>query len=286
MMDNSAFITIFTPTYNRFALLQRLYESINCISYENFEWLVVDDGSTDETESFFRTILNNTHFPITYIKQNNGGKHTAINRGAQEAKGELFFIVDSDDLLPSDSLEEINHYYSKIKNNSKIAGVVGRKKIINSEKSFDLKEKEFICSPFDFRYKFHYSGDMAEVIKTDILRQYPFPVFENENFVTESLVWFRIAEKYDFLYFDTSIYYCEYQEDGLTDNYWRLLKKNPKGSLLYYQELLKNNITKEQKFNILKTIKSIALSNGYGFFGLYKILGIYNFFLSFRKNIT
>lgn len=283
MLENSAFITIFTPTYNRFALLQRLYESINCISYENFEWLVVDDGSTDETESFFRTILNNTHFPITYIKQNNGGKHTAINRGAQEAKGELFFIVDSDDLLPSDSLEEINHYYSKIKNNSKIAGVVGRKKIINSEKSFDLKEKEFICSPFDFRYKFHYSGDMAEVIKTDILRQYPFPVFENEKFVTESLIWFRIGNTYDFLYFDKPVYLCEYQEGGLTDNYWKLIKNNPKGSLLYYRELLQKEISKEHKLNVLKTIKSIAASNGYSIWKLFNILGINNFLLLLKS---
>lgn len=283
MLENSAFITIFTPTYNRFQLLQRLYDSISHIKYSKFEWLVVDDGSTDETESFFRTILNNTHFPITYIKQNNGGKHTAINRGAQEAKGELFFIVDSDDLLPSDSLEEINHYYSKIKNNSKIAGVVGRKKIINSEKSFDLKEKEFICSPFDFRYKFHYSGDMAEVIKTDILRQYPFPVFENENFVTESLIWFRIGNTYDFLYFDKPVYLCEYQEGGLTDNYWKLIKNNPKGSLLYYRELLQKEISKEHKLNVLKTIKSIAASNGYSIWKLFNILGINNFLLLLKS---
>lgn len=283
MMDNSAFITIFTPTYNRFQLLQRLYDSISHIKYSNFEWLVVDDGSTDETESFFRTILENTHFLVRYIKQNNGGKHTAINRGVKEAKGELFFIVDSDDLLPSDSLKEINYYYSKIKNNLKIGGIVGRKKIINTEESSDFKEKEFICSAFDFRYKFHYSGDMAEVIKTDILRQYPFPVFENEKFVTESLIWFRIANTYDFLYFDKPVYLCEYQEGGLTDNYWKLIKNNPQGSLLYYRELLQKEISKEHKLNVLKTIKSIAASNGYSIWKLFNILGINNFLLLLKS---
>lgn len=287
-MSHNAFITIFTPTYNRLKLLYRLYDSILNINYDNFEWLIVDDGSTDGTKAFFDTIAKDSRFSIRYIRQENGGKHTAINRGVEEAEGELFFIIDSDDFLPQDSLVNINNYYAKIRDNTKIAGIVGRKKIINNDNfpTYAFENHEFVCSAFDFKYKLNYVGDMAEVIRTDILRKYPFPVFENENFVTESLVWFRISEKYDFLYFDKSIYYCEYQEDGLTDNYWRLLKKNPKGSLLYYQELLKNDITKEQKFNILKTIKSIAFSNGYGFFGLFRILGIYNFFLCFRKNIT
>ncbi|MBV6880924.1 glycosyltransferase family A protein [Epilithonimonas ginsengisoli] len=277
-MSNSAFITIFTPTYNRFTLLQRLYDSILQIEYEDFEWLVVDDGSSDDTEFFFKAISENAHFPIRYIKQKNGGKHTAINKGLEEANGELFFIVDSDDILPPNSLKNINFQFSKVKDNPKIGGIVGRKKNIAENISiYDFHEKEFISSAFDFRYKFLYQGDMAEVVKTDVLRQYPFPVFEKEKFVTESLVWFRIAKTFDFLYFDEIIYLCEYQEDGLTDNYWKLIKSNPRGSILYYKEFLENNISEAQRASTLKTIKTIALANGYSFFDLFRMLNIDQF---------
>ena len=101
-------ITVFTPTYNRSYIIERLYHSLKRQTFRDFEWIVIDDGSTDDTELRFTQIQNDSNdFPIHYIKTANGGKHRAINKGVTRASGELFYIVDSDDFLPDDALEII-----------------------------------------------------------------------------------------------------------------------------------------------------------------------------------
>ena len=107
-------ITVFTPTYNRARLLSRLYESLKAQTYQSFEWIIVDDGSTDNTEAVIDSLLERPSeygFSLRYFKQQNGGKHRAINRGVQEARGELFFIADSDDYLPDDSFVKVAKKY-------------------------------------------------------------------------------------------------------------------------------------------------------------------------------
>ena len=102
-------ITVFTPTYNRGYTIERLYRSLQRQVFDDFEWIVIDDGSNDNTEALFQTFLRTKNqFPITYKKVSNGGKHRAINLGVQMAQGELFFIVDSDDYLTDRALEEID----------------------------------------------------------------------------------------------------------------------------------------------------------------------------------
>src|SRR5690606_37404069 len=169
-------ITIFTPTYNRAHLLNRLFESIKNLSYENFEWLIVDDGSTDETEKLINRFREKSKFKIIYVKQENQGKYMAINNGVKLANKELFFIVDSDDWLPNDSLNRIDEYYKKIKSNEGFAGVAGLKKVMNKNaESISLHENEFITNSLDFRFTYNYSGDVAEVYRTSVLKDYPFP---------------------------------------------------------------------------------------------------------------
>ena len=111
------YITIFTPSYNRAYRLLALYESLCNQTCFDFEWLIVDDGSNDNTEELVQTWLNESKFNIRYIKQCNGGKHRAVNHGVREAKGELFYIVDSDDILPKDAIECIMQQYLTIKDN-------------------------------------------------------------------------------------------------------------------------------------------------------------------------
>jgi glycosyltransferase involved in cell wall biosynthesis len=121
-------ITIFTPTYNRRQLIERLYQSLLSQTQKNFEWLVIDDGSTDNTENYFTDLLAKQQpFPIRYIKQENGGKHRAINKGVQNANGELFFIVDSDDYLTENAIEKINQWVATLDNSHKWAGISGLK---------------------------------------------------------------------------------------------------------------------------------------------------------------
>ncbi|QNS40624.1 glycosyltransferase family 2 protein [Chryseobacterium manosquense] len=277
-MKKIPFISIFTPTYNRAALLPRLYSSLKSLKDQNFEWIIVDDGSTDRTQALVEDFISEGVISIQYYSQANSGKHIAINKGAELARGELFFIVDSDDFLPENSLETIGKYYEKIKDNAKIAGICGKRKFLNADRqNLHLKKKEEVCTPFEFRFVKHYEGDMAEVIKTEVMRTYSFPKFHGEIFCTEALVWNRIGKDYDILYFDEFIYECEYQDDGLTSKYFQLLLDNPKGSLLYYRELLSFNLDKRKRKETLRIYNHIAKCNSLSKIKVLHNLGIRDF---------
>lgn len=232
-------ITIFTPTYNRAYRLPDLYKSLQRQNCKDFEWLVVDDGSTDNTSELFEQWqVEEKTFSIRYFKQPNGGKHRAVNRGVKEAKGELFYIVDSDDILPSKSIETIIHYYNQIKDNIQFAGVCGLRAYhngerIGGERNFGILD----CTSLDFRYKYCIKGDMAEVIRTHVLKEFPFPEVEGEKFCPEALIFNRIATKYKLRYFYEKVYLCEYLEDGLTASIVRVRMKSPQTSTQYYSEL-------------------------------------------------
>lgn len=237
-------ITVFTPTYNRSNLLSRLYESLCLQTFTSFEWLIGDDGSTDNTEQLIAGFINENKITIRYFKQENGGKHRAINRGVKEARGELFFIVDSDDRLPLKALEVIADYYYQIEHDDNFAGICGLKTFfdgrqVGGEQDFGSMD----CSMLDIRYKYHIRGDMAEVVKTDVMRQHPFPEYDNERFCPEALVWNRIAQRYVMRYFHEPIYECEYQQGGLTDRIVRIRMESPRASMECYRELSHYNIS-------------------------------------------
>lgn len=241
-------VTVFTPTYNRAYILNNLYQSLCRQSYWDFEWLIVDDGSTDNTEGLIASWLDESKISLCYIKQPNGGKHRAINRGIQEANGNLFFIVDSDDYLADNAIERILFFYESIKENNQFAGLSGVRAYPSGERiGGELPFYILKASTLELRMKYHISGDMAEVYKTDILRQYPFPEFAGERFCPEALVWNRIAQKYKLYYFNEKIYVCDYLADGLTAHIVQVRMKSPLTSLLYYSELYFMDIPVVQK---------------------------------------
>jgi glycosyltransferase involved in cell wall biosynthesis len=245
-------ITIFTPTYNRSDLLKRLFESLKQQTFKNFEWLIVDDGSTDNTKEIVSYFQNDSFFPIVFRTQQNSGKHIAINRGLDIAKGELFFIVDSDDWLNIDALERIYSHYIQIKGNKLFAGVCGLKVYPNGQKTGGEQEFGILdCNSLDFRFKYRIKGDMAEVFITDILKKYYFPEIEAEKFCPEALVWNRIAQHYKLRYFYEKIYYCEYRPDGLSANITKMRAKSPISTCTYYAELSKNKIPFYQKIKAI-----------------------------------
>lgn len=231
-------ITVFTPAYNRGNLLPRLYQSLLLQNFKDFEWLIVDDGSTDQTAEVVKGFMIEEKLDIVYIRKENGGKHTAINRGVKEARGRLIFIVDSDDYLPDNSLDIINEESKDVLDDHRFAGVVGMDsypdgKIIGGEKDFQT----MISNHVEVRYRLHWKGDMSEVWKTDILRKYPFPEYPGEKFVTEAVVWDQISLKYQLKYFNKPIYFRDYQEGGLTSNIRKIHRNSPLGSMLYCRQL-------------------------------------------------
>ena len=188
-------ITIFTPTYNRRQLIERLYQSLLSQTAKNFEWIVVDDGSTDNTEKYFSELLSKSQpFPIRYIKQPNGGKHRAINHGVQLANGELFFTVDSDDYLTKDAVEKVIKWAKSLDNSHKWAGVAGLRgdynlNIIGERNNLSY----YIDAKNTERRQNNLQGDKPEIYFTEILKKFPFPEIPGENFISEEIVSNKLA---------------------------------------------------------------------------------------------
>lgn len=234
-------ITVFTPTYNREHLLSRLYKSLCEQKFTDFEWLIIDDGSRDKTEEMVKRLINdNQHqFKIRYIYKDNRGKHTAVNLGTHKAKGDLFFIVDSDDVLSNNALEVVADKWQKVKDNPKIAGVVGLDYDRNTNQVIGsgLPQDTILCNAMEIRYQHHVTGDLKEVFRTSVLRQFPFPEIPEERFCPEQLCWFRIAQRFKLYYFNIPIYCVEYQSDGITSVITKARMKSPIASMMTYAEL-------------------------------------------------
>lgn len=230
-------ITVFTPTFNRGYIIESLYRSLQKQTFTNFEWIIVDDGSTDNTEELINQFISeNNIFPIVYCKKTNGGKHRAINDGLRIAKGEMFFIVDSDDYLTNNSLEIIDKVEKTIPlvSKQKFAGVCGLKGYSISDTVGSTFDGEYLDITSLEREKYRICGDKSEVFYTELLKKYRFPEFEGENFITECVVWDKIAyDNYKLRFFNEIVYICDYLPDGLSANSDKLFKKTPKGYGLY-----------------------------------------------------
>lgn len=237
-------ISVLTPTYNRGYIIKKLYDSLLEQLDKSFEWIVIDDGSIDDTEKIFQKILEDKKINLKYIKKENGGKHTAINKGLEFAKGEIIIIVDSDDYLTQNAIQRIREESKKILNRKEFAGVSFRKIRISDKKIIGnnlLKEEYTDTNSIDYRYKYKIYGDIAECFKLEILKKFPFPIYENEKFVPEALVWNRIANNYKMRFFNNEgLYMCEYLPDGYSQQFDKLRIENPEAYKDYYKEEIYN----------------------------------------------
>ena len=279
-----AFLTVFTPTYNRGYLLNNLFESLLKQNIKNFEWIIVDDESTDDTEKIISEwSRRNNNFPIRYLKQQHGGKHRAINKGIKLAKGKFFFIVDSDDSLIENATELVEKWCKEIEDRKDIAGVSGMKiskgLFLGGDPKIDKGHNWVEASNLE-REKYHLGGDKAEVYKTDILKKYSFPEFEGEYFITEAVCWNAIAaDGYKIRWYSQPIYQCEYLEDGLTKNDANGISgsiENYKGYCYYISQCLKvknvwgwsgnlrqyNKVAKALKKNWKQRADDLKITNG------------------------
>ena len=240
--------TVFTPTFNRKELLEKLYKSLQKQTYTDFEWLIVDDGSTDGTGEKVKEFLEESKLDIKYFYKENGGKQRAYNFATDKANGELFICLDSDDEYVENGFETILKYWEKHEKNGEIAGMgylsmYPDGEIIGSS----FPEKEMISTQFDIYNKYGVKGDKGLMFRTEIIKKYKFPIFDDEKFITEAVVYNRICEKYKMVYVNEKIEIKEYQEDGLTAKYNNLLLRNPKGQALYHNEINFQNLTFKQK---------------------------------------
>lgn len=281
-MNNKIKITVFTPTYNRGYIIAKCYESLKNQTFKDFEWVIYDDGSSDNTKEVVEGFIKEGLINIRYYYGKNAGKHVAINRGTDLAEGELFFIVDSDDYLTEDSLKLVNEAWNSIEDNNKnkYAGVSGRRYLVNKDNNkFNFSEKYYDADTIRFNLIDNNIQDKAEVYVTDILRRYKFPEFKDENFMTEAVVWYKIAEDgYKIRWFNDDIYICEYLEDGLTANFYSRRVKSIKSTCYSYNQLSSFNLP--LKYKIRYKINYFRYGfNKYTIYELYKNLDKKQFFI-------
>ena len=237
-------ITVFTPTYNRAYIIETLYRSLQRQSCTDFEWLVVDDGSSDGTEELFaKWAREENPFPIRYHKQENGGKCRAINRGLEMAQGELFFTVDSDDYLTDDALEKIVRWDAELPKDEKYCGFAGNRGVTPESTPNRLFEGGYLDGTALDRYGDKrelygkVDGERAYVFYTDIHRQYMYPEFPGEKFLTEAVTWDLMAwEGYKMRFYNDIIWIWEYKEDGLTKAGYKVFLNNPQGTGLFFRQ--------------------------------------------------
>lgn len=240
-------ITILTPTYNRAYTLNRLYNSLCAQTNKRFEWLIIDDGSTDNTANLVEAMQQDAKIAIQYHRQTNSGKHVAVNEGVKLSDRDWVFIVDSDDMLTKNAIniiiDAINHYSEK----KHIVGLCFRKAYFNNKMiGVEIAEDILNISPTEASQLFQ--GDLAYIFTKQALINNPFPVIDNEKFVPELYVWNKIADRGSILFFPKKIVYlAEYLADGYTQNFKNNLRKNPQGFKLFYQDQLKREKSLKNK---------------------------------------
>jgi len=262
-------ITLLTPTYNRRDTLEFVYKSLIRQTNKNFIWMIVDDGSSDNTSKLIKKFISDGLIDIEYYYKDNGGKHTALNYGIKKIKTEYILILDSDDYLKDDSVEIVLSSWKKYNKNKKI-GCLSFLKTYPDGKVIGKKytEKEVVSNHIDFRYNRNLLGDMCEVFKTSILKKYPFPVFDGERFLSEAIIWNKIAYDYDTVYINYPIYIANYMESGLSANSLRLRYKSPNGAMA------NANMFLDSRFRLTIRMKNAILYDGFALLAHKKILEI------------
>ena len=229
-------ITIMTPTYNRAYVLPRLYDSLCQQTRRDFEWLVIDDGSTDGTAELIFDYRVKSDFSINYYYKENGGKHRAINEGVVHATGDWIIIVDSDDLLTGDAVAKLYDVMNHI--GSEFVGMCFRRTTLSGHIigiSDPAWIKSIVMQPIMAGHVL--KGDLAYVFRTNVMRECPFPEFPGEKFVPELYIWNKIADIGKIVFYvDQVIYLCEYLPDGYTSNFKKNLRSNPCGFGLFYRD--------------------------------------------------
>ena len=258
-------LTVFTPTYNRAYILPRLYESLLKQTDRNFEWVIVNDGSTDNTRELVKEWINENKFTIRYYEQENQGKPMAHNMGVEMSSGEIFTCVDSDDFLTDNAIEIINRKWNECKKEKKCIGIVGtRIKLDGQPVGSGIIPGVQNSTLYDLYNKHKYTGDTILVYKTEILKKYKFPKIEGEKFIPETYLYNQLDAEGELATIKDGVYVCEYLNDGYTNNSVKLINNNPKGYILAAEQELTIAKKIEERLNKSK-IKLIEIQRSKGY---------------------
>lgn len=225
------YLTIITPTYNREETLKKLYISLCNQSCKLFKWIIVDDGSTDDTKMVVDEFINDNLLEINYFKKKNSGKHKAINWVLNLINTELVFIVDSDDYLEEDAINQIFNDWNEYKENNIVSLQYLRGYTNGNLIGDEFKGNYEITTHIKSRLLDKVKGDKAEVWTTNVLLENKFIEFENEKFLSEQYTYFKISGPEKIMTINKIIYFSEYRTDGLSNKIRYLQFTNPNGAI-------------------------------------------------------
>lgn len=285
-------ISLLTPTLDRANLLPRLYESIcsNVKNYKNVEWLIMDDGSTDDTKKIVSKWQKEGKVEIKYYYQSNSGKMGALNNLVEHVTGDIIIEIDSDDYLADNCLVSIASDYKKVMKDDDIYGILYLKKIIGLDKDNKFPFENRVISLYNLYYKYNYQMfDTAITFKANIRKKFKHKLESGEKFVTEAKMYHEMDKQYKGLYLiNRDIMICEYQDAGYSKNILTLFKNNPYGYFEYFKELLSFNmkdiIFKKRLYMIKHYILFctlirkgyiFAINNVHGFFNKLLVIILY-----------
>lgn len=232
--------SIITATYNRSALLKDAYTALAEQTLRDFEWIIIDDGSTDNTKEKVAQWVRENKIPIKYLWQENQGKHVAINNAVKKAEGDFIIILDADDIPQRCALENFANYLKEgVLNQKDCVGVL----VLCADPAGEIIGTKFpkdkTCGNLlDLYYRQNVKGDKWMCWRKNILENFPFPEIDGEKFMPEAIVWNRIGLKYKVFCVNDALLKVRYQADGLSASSKSLRVKNPKGTALYYKEFI------------------------------------------------
>lgn len=235
-------ISILTATYNRANLISKLYESIlrNLNNNIEVEWIIMDDGSTDNTKEVIEKFIKESELEIKYFFQNNQGKMKAINNLVDYSQGDLIIECDSDDYFTDNAFEIIKKAYEE--NDMKNLYALCFLKYDQTGKNMGNNFKISKTKMFDLYFKQGENGEKALVFNSEIRKKYKYELEKDERFVTEARMFHKMDEKYDIACINEPIMICEYQDEGYTKNIIKQFKENPYGYYCYFKEILNKDM--------------------------------------------
>ncbi len=224
-------ITVFTPTFNRAYCLGKCYNSLTNQPVKDFVWLIIDDGSSDNTKELVDSWINENKIEIIYHYQKNQGMHGAHNSAYKLMNTELNICIDSDDYMADNAIEKILVAWENIKGNNEFAGIVG----LDADKNDQIIGTKIpnhinTTTLYDLYNKHGVKGDKKLVYRTEIVKKYPqYPIFENERFVPLGYLYQLIDQ--DYMLSPVNEVFCivEYQEDGSSMNILKQYRRHPQG---------------------------------------------------------
>ena len=224
-------LTVFTPAYNRAGLLGRCFESMKRQTNKNFIWLIIDDGSTDNTQQVVASWLQEPlDFSLRYIYKENGGLHTAYNEAIANIDTELCVCIDSDDFMPDDAVEKILNFWAE-HGSAEVAGIVGLDYTLEGNCLGDpLPDQKYVNLIDLLAGKYPIRNlDRTNVVRTELYKKYaPMPSFPGEKNFNPHYMHLQISREYDFLVLNENLRFMEYQPDGMTGNILRQFRNSPR----------------------------------------------------------